>query len=208
MISIDQMWTWRLRRWSQWKAACTLLYPSWCCDHLGCEHEANHVDGFVDILAWLEQLVHMVTLRFLWKSNADVMAFFKSLLVITPRRSHISCRFLLSRMACHRIGNNREYVNLWFDFVCFYFVGVRVILDVVDVAVSQSWPELMLISLTLRFPFFFLPSLDATWTRLNLPIYHRTNKRSGWVRVWNNYVLDHSNFPNTMSPGITVKSNG
>ena len=165
MISIDQMWTWRLRRWSQWKAACTLLYPSWCCDHLGCEHEANHVDGFVDILAWLEQLNMLILL--IW-----------------------------------------EYVNLWFDFVCFYFVGVRVILDDVDVAVSQSWPELMLISRTLRFPFFFLPSLDATWTRLNLPIYHRTNKRSGCVRVWKNYVLDHSNFPNIMSPGITVKSSG
>ena len=34
------------------------------------------------------------------------------------------------------------------------------------------------------FPFFFLPSLDATRTPLNLPTNHRANKRSGWVRVW------------------------
>ena len=33
-------------------------------------------------------------------------------------------------------------------------------------------------------PFFFLRYLDVTRTRLNLPINHRANKRSGWVRVW------------------------
>ena len=31
---------------------------------------------------------------------------------------------------------------------------------------------------------------------------------SGFYLTINNYVLDHSNFPNIMSPGITVKSSG
>ena len=98
-----------------------------------------HVDGFVDILAWQEQLVYMVILLFLWKSNADVMAFFKLLLIITPRRPHIFRRLLLSRIANHRIGNQGEHFNLWFDVVDFHFVGVRVILNDGDVVyVSKS----------------------------------------------------------------------
>ncbi|KAK2547471.1 hypothetical protein P5673_032553 [Acropora cervicornis] len=72
-------------------------------------------------------------------SNADVMAFFKLLLIITPRRPHISRRLLLSRIANHRIGKQGEHFNLRFDVVDFHFVGVRVILNDGDVAyVSKS----------------------------------------------------------------------
>ena len=31
---------------------------------------------------------------------------------------------------------------------------------------------------------------------------------SGFYLTINNYVFDHSNFPNIMSPGITVKTSG